>query len=122
MVWSTISTASLPFPSCPPARCPGTHSTTATTIYWSSQRAPGPAGAASGTARATDGLGHRPAVVVIQFRQQTIHHVAAGQAGLLPGEAWRDPCQQVLEQPGVPFIIYRGTSGCRLIVLFYKLA
>ena len=30
--------------------------------------------------------------------------------------------QQVLEQPGVPFVVYRGTSGCRVIVLFHKLA
>jgi hypothetical protein len=65
--------------------------------------------------RVTGGLGHRPADVIIQFRQQAVHNVAAGQAGLPPGEAWGDPRQQVLKQPRVLFIVYRGTSGCRLI-------
>jgi hypothetical protein len=72
--------------------------------------------------RMAGGLGHRPAVVIVQFGQQAVHHVAAGETGLPPGEARRDPRQQVLEQPGVPFVVYRGTSGCRLIVLFHKLA
>jgi hypothetical protein len=67
------------------------------------------------------GLGEGPAVVIVQFRQQAVHHVAAGQPGLPPGEARRDPRQQVLKQGSVPVMVYRGISGCRLIVLFHKL-
>jgi len=68
------------------------------------------------------GLSDGPAVVIVEFRQQAVHHVAAGEAGLPPGEARRGPCQQVLEQDSVPVMVYRGTSGCRVIVLFHKLA
>ena len=49
-------------------------------------------------ARVPGRLGERPAVVILEFRQQPVHHVAAGQAGLPPGEARRDPRQQVIEQ------------------------
>jgi hypothetical protein len=65
-------------------------------------------------------LGHRPAVVIIQFRQQAVHHIAAGQAGFPPGEARRDPPHQLIEQPPMHAMIYRGTSGCCLIVVFHK--
>jgi hypothetical protein len=73
-------------------------------------------------ARVPGGLGEGPAVVILQFRQQAVHHVAAGQAGLPPGEARCGPRQQVLEQAGVRGIVYAGISGCCAIVLFHKLA
>ena len=46
----------------------------------------------------------------------------AGQAGLPPGEARRDPPHQVIEQARMHVMVYRGISGCRVIVLFHKLA
>jgi hypothetical protein len=67
-------------------------------------------------------LGDGPAVVIVQLGQQAVHHVPAGHAGLPPSETRRDPSQQVTEQAGVRGIIYAGTSGCRLSVLFHKLA
>ena len=73
-------------------------------------------------ARVPGGLRHRPAVVILQFGQQAVHHVAAGHAGLPPGEARRDPPHQVIEQVLVRIMVYRGISGCRVIVLFHKLA
>ena len=60
--------------------------------------------------------------MILEFREQAVHHVAAGQAGLPPGEARRDPAHQVIEQPLVRIMVYRGISGCRSIVLFHKLA
>ena len=73
--------------------------------------------------RVTGGLSHRPAVVIIQFRQQAVHHVAAGQAGLPPGEAWRNPRHQVLEQVLGAFQVYRALQpAAAVIVLFHKLA
>jgi hypothetical protein len=60
--------------------------------------------------------------VIFQFRQQAVHHVAAGHAGLPPGEAWRHPRHQVIEQALVRTMVYRGISGCRVIVVFHKLA
>ena len=72
--------------------------------------------------RVPGGLGHRPAVVIVQLGQQGVHHVAAGLAGLPPGEARCDPAQQVIEQVPVHVMGYRGISGCCLVVLFHKLA
>jgi hypothetical protein len=60
--------------------------------------------------------------VIFQFRQQAAHHVTAGHAGLTPGETRRDPRHQVIEQAGMGVMIYADASGCRLIVLFHKLA
>ena len=68
------------------------------------------------------GLSDRPAVVIVQFHQEAVHHVAAGQAGLPAGGARRGPRQQVIEQAGVRGIVYAGVSGCCAIVLFHKLA
>ena len=65
-------------------------------------------------------LGQSPAVVVIEFRQQAVHHVTAGQPGLPAGEARRDPGHQVIEQARMRGMIYAGSSGCRLIFLFHK--
>ena len=68
------------------------------------------------------GLGHGPAVVIVEFREHSVHHVTAGQAGLPAGEARRGPRHQVIEQAVRRGIVYAGASGCRLIVLFHKLA
>ena len=73
-------------------------------------------------ARVPGGLAHRPAVVILQLAQQAVHHVTAGQAGLPPGEARSDPRHQVIEQASMPVMVYRGSSGCRAIVVFHKLA
>jgi hypothetical protein len=53
--------------------------------------------------------------------QPSIHDFAVS-LGLPAGEARRGPFQQVIEQVGVRGIVYAGASGCRLIVLFHKLA
>jgi len=71
-------------------------------------------------ARVPGGLAHRPAVVILQLAQQAVHHVTAGQAGLPPGEARSDPRHQVTEQARMPVMAYRGSSGCRAIVVFCK--
>jgi hypothetical protein len=63
-----------------------------------------------------------PAVALLQFRQQAVHHVPAGHAGLPPGETRRAPCHQVIKQAGVRGIVYAGVNGCCAIVLFHKLA
>jgi hypothetical protein len=73
-------------------------------------------------ARVPGSLGHGPAVVIVEFGEHRVHHVAAGQAGFPPGEARRGPIQQVIEQAGVRGIVYAVASGCCLIVLFRKLA
>ena len=66
-------------------------------------------------------LGDRPAVVILEFHQQAVHHVAAGQAGLPPGKARCDPSQQVIEQRGLGVMGYRGISGCRVLVCLTNL-
>ena len=66
--------------------------------------------------------GDCPAVVILQLHQQAVHHIAAGHAGLPPGEARRDPSQKVIEQARVHGIIYADISGCCAIVLSHKLA
>jgi hypothetical protein len=60
--------------------------------------------------------------MILQLGQQTVHHVTAGLAGLPPGETWGDPAQQLIKQALVRIMVYRGSSGCRAIVLFHKLA
>src|SRR5579859_5739093 len=51
------------------------------------------AGTLGGPARAgvPGGLGQGPAVVIVEFGEHPVHHVAAGQAGLPAGETRRDP-------------------------------
>jgi hypothetical protein len=66
------------------------------------------------------GLGEGPAVVIVELRQQAVHHAAAGQPRFPPGEARRDPRHQVIEEAGMRAMFYRGTSGCRVIVQFHK--
>jgi hypothetical protein len=60
--------------------------------------------------------------VIVEFREHPVHHVAACQTCLPAGEARRGPRHQVIEQADVRGIVYAGASGCRLIVLFHKLA
>jgi hypothetical protein len=67
-----------------------------------------------------DRLGDAPAVVILQLHQQAPNHVAAGEAGLSPGETRRDPRQQVLQQTSMHIVIYPGLSGCCVTVLFHK--
>ena len=66
------------------------------------------------------GLGQRPAVVILQLRQQPVDHVAAGQPRLAAGEARRYPGHQVIEQADMGGMIYAGSSGCRVVVVFHK--
>ena len=66
------------------------------------------------------GFGQRPAVMVIEFGQQAVHHVTAGQPGFPAGEARRYPGHQVIEQAGMRGMIYAGSSGCRVVVVFHK--
>jgi hypothetical protein len=66
------------------------------------------------------GLGQRPAVVILQLRQQPVDHVTAGQTGFPAGEARSDPRHQVIEQSGMRSMIYAGSSGCRVVVVFHK--
>jgi hypothetical protein len=65
-------------------------------------------------------LGEGPAVVIVEFRQQAVHHTTAGRPRLPAGEARSDPRHQVIEQASVPVMVYRGSSGCRVIVVFHK--
>src|SRR5206468_12898723 len=65
-------------------------------------------------------LGDSPAVVIVQFHQQAVQHLAAGLAGLPPGKAPGDPPQQVRQQRGPGPIGYRGSSDCRVLVVSHK--
>jgi hypothetical protein len=65
-------------------------------------------------------LGQRPAVTVIEFAKQAVHHLPAGEPGFPAGEARRDPSHQVIEQVGVNAMIYAGSSGCQVVVVFHK--
>ena len=66
------------------------------------------------------GFGQRPAVMVIEFGQQAVHHVTAGQPGFPASEARSYPGHQVIEQAGMRGMIYAGSSGCRVVVVFHK--
>jgi len=65
-------------------------------------------------------LGDRPAVVVFQLHQQPGHHLPARLPGLPPRETPRHPAQQVIQQPRMNLISYRGSSGCRILIVFHK--
>jgi hypothetical protein len=67
------------------------------------------------------GLGHRPAVMILQLHQLGPDHVTAGQAGLAAGEAARYPSHEIVEKAPVKVIAYAGASGCRYFVTFHKL-
>jgi len=57
-------------------------------------------------------LGEGPAVVIVEFRQQAVHHATAGQPRLPAGETRSDPCHQVIERASVPVMTYRGRCEC----------
>jgi hypothetical protein len=61
-----------------------------------------------------------PAVVIIQFHQQPVHHLAAALPGLPLGKAPGYPSQQVRQQRGPGISSYRGSSDCRLLVVSHK--
>ena len=67
-----------------------------------------------------DRLGDRPAVVIVQFHQQPVHHLAAALPGLPPGKAPGYLPQQVRQQRGPGLIGYRGSSDCRVLVVSHK--
>jgi hypothetical protein len=58
--------------------------------------------------------------MVIELGKQAVHHVTAGQPGFSASEAWRYPGHQVIEQAGMNGMIYAGSSGCRVVVVFHK--
>jgi hypothetical protein len=58
--------------------------------------------------------------VILQLGQQPVHHVAAGQPRLAASEARRYPGHQVIEKAGMRGIIYAGSSGCLVVVVFHK--
>jgi hypothetical protein len=65
-------------------------------------------------------LGDGPAVMVVQFHQQPVHQLPAGLPGFPPGKAPSHLPQQVRQQRGPHIIGYRGSSGCRVLVVFCK--
>jgi hypothetical protein len=65
-------------------------------------------------------LGDRPAVVILQFHQQPGHHLPARLPGLPPRKTPRRLAQQVIQQPAMNLISYRGSSGCRTMIVFHK--
>jgi hypothetical protein len=66
-------------------------------------------------------FGQRPAVDVFQFAEQPVHHVGARLPGLPPGEASGYLGEQVRQQRRPALVTgYRGSSGCRVNVVFHK--
>jgi site-specific DNA recombinase len=65
-------------------------------------------------------LGDRPAVVIVQLHQQPAHHLAAGLTGLPPGKTPGHPPQQIRQQRGPGIIGYRGSSGCRVLIVSHN--
>jgi hypothetical protein len=65
-------------------------------------------------------LSDRPAVVIVQFRQQPADHLAAALPGLPPGKAPRHPPQKIRQQRGPGIIRYRGSSDCRILIVSHK--
>ena len=65
-------------------------------------------------------LGDRPAVVIVQFHQQSADHLAAGLPGLPPGKAPGHPSQQIRQQCGPGIIGYRDSSDCRVLIVSHK--
>jgi hypothetical protein len=67
-----------------------------------------------------DRLGDRPAVVILQLHQQPAHHLPARLPGLPPRETPRHAAQQVFQQPRVNIVSYRGSSGCRVLIVSHN--
>ncbi len=65
-------------------------------------------------------LSDRPAVVIVQLHQQPAHHLAAGLPGLPPGKTPSHPPQQIRQQRGPGIIRYRGSSGCRILIVCHN--
>jgi len=65
-------------------------------------------------------LGDRPAVVIVQFHQQPADHLAAALPGLPPGKAPGHLPEQIRQQRGPGIIRYRGSSDCRILIVFHK--
>ena len=65
-------------------------------------------------------LGDRPAVMIFQFHQQPAGHLAAALPGLPPGKTPGHLPQQIRQQRGPGIIRYRGSSGCRVLVVSHK--
>src|SRR6266568_3382815 len=108
-------------------------SSTTRTAFPSSSRATAQAAAASRTCwssqaarqqmlqpvRATvpGRLGDAPAVVIFQLHQQPVHHLAGGLAALPPRKTPRYLPEQVLQQDTRMVIRYRGSGGCRFLIV-----
>jgi hypothetical protein len=68
-----------------------------------------------------DRLRDGPAVLVLEFHQQAARHLGAGLPGFPAGKAPGHFREQVRQQRRADIVIgYRGSSGCRLIVVFHK--
>ena len=65
-------------------------------------------------------LGDRPAVVIVQLHQQPADHLAAALPGLPPRKAPGYPPQQIRQQRGPGIVRYRGSSDCRILIVFHK--
>jgi hypothetical protein len=65
-------------------------------------------------------LGDRLAVVIVEFHQQSADHLAAGLPGLPAGKAPGRPSQQVRQQRGPGIIGYRGSRGCRILIVSHN--
>ena len=69
----------------------------------------------------TDRLRDRPAVPVFEFHEQSVDHLGAGLPGLPAGEAPGHLAEQVRQQRRAAITSYRGSNGCRFVVVFHKL-
>jgi hypothetical protein len=58
--------------------------------------------------------------VIVQLHQQPVYHLAAALPGLPPGKAPGDLPQQIRQQRGPGIIGYRGSSDCRILIVFHK--
>jgi hypothetical protein len=68
-----------------------------------------------------DRLRDRLAVTVFELHEQAVQHPGAGLPGLPPGKASGNFREQVRQHRCAAIIIgYRGSSGCRIIVVFHK--
>ena len=63
-------------------------------------------------------LGDAPAITVLQLHQQAVHHLTGDLAGLPPRKTPRHLPEQVLQQQDTRLVIrYRGSSGCRFLIV-----
>ena len=64
-----------------------------------------------------DRLGEAPAIVILQLHQQPGCHLTGRLAGLPPRETPRHLREQVLQQDTRLVIRYRGSGGCRFLIV-----